>query len=133
MPEIPSAWKCDYCGTLMEPIERKTDRWHTKWCSVCWAKLHDVFVGGRRTYMTVRELIAELQKCDPEATVVVEGTSWFGCNEPERFDAVPEIFEYTVVHDHGCPCCPETRVPNGSCTCGASSANFNERLVRIQA
>jgi hypothetical protein len=45
MGEVPNAWECDYCGVLMEPIEQKTDRWHTKWCSKCGAKLYDVFVG----------------------------------------------------------------------------------------
>jgi len=45
MGEMPSAWQCDYCRELMVPIERKTDRWHTKWCSKCGAKLWDVFVG----------------------------------------------------------------------------------------
>ena len=46
MPEVPNAYKCDYCGVLMEPIERLTPRWHTKWCSACGATLWDVFVGG---------------------------------------------------------------------------------------
>jgi hypothetical protein len=44
MPEV-NAYRCDYCRTLMEPIEKKTDRWHTKWCSACGAKLYDVFIG----------------------------------------------------------------------------------------
>lgn len=48
MPEVPNAYKCDYCNTLMEPIEQKTERWHTKWCSACGAKLYDVFIGDRR-------------------------------------------------------------------------------------
>jgi Zn finger protein HypA/HybF involved in hydrogenase expression len=45
MPEIPNAYKCDYCHKLMEPIEQKDNRWHTKWCSACGAKLYDVFIG----------------------------------------------------------------------------------------
>lgn len=49
MPEVPNAYKCDYCNTLMEPIEQKTKRWHTKWCSACGAKLYDAFVGTVET------------------------------------------------------------------------------------
>jgi hypothetical protein len=45
MPEVPNAYKCDFCHTLMEPVEKNDGRWHTKWCSVCGAKLWDVFVG----------------------------------------------------------------------------------------
>jgi hypothetical protein len=44
MPEVPNAYRCDYCNTLMEPIEVKSERWHTKWCSKCGAKLYDVFI-----------------------------------------------------------------------------------------
>jgi hypothetical protein len=47
MPEVPNAWKCDYCHTIMVPIERKTERWHTKWCSACGAKLWEVFIGDQ--------------------------------------------------------------------------------------
>ncbi len=33
----------------------------------------------------------------------------------------------TIVHDHGCPCCPETRVPNESCTCKETWTKFYEK------
>lgn len=33
----------------------------------------------------------------------------------------------TIMHDHGCPCCPETRVPNGSCTCKETWNKFYEK------
>jgi hypothetical protein len=51
MPEVPNAYKCDFCRTLMEPVEKNDGRWHTKWCSACHAKLYDVrltdlFAGG---------------------------------------------------------------------------------------
>lgn len=45
MPEVPNAYRCDFCSTLMEPIDERTVRWHTKWCRACGAKLYDVFVG----------------------------------------------------------------------------------------
>jgi hypothetical protein len=54
MPEVPNAYKCDYCRSLMEPVEQKTDRWHTKWCSVCGAKLYDVFIGDAHTEVPKR-------------------------------------------------------------------------------
>ena len=41
MPEVPNAYRCDFCHTLME---EKTERWHTKWCLACGAKLWDTFV-----------------------------------------------------------------------------------------
>lgn len=33
----------------------------------------------------------------------------------------------TIVHDHGCPCCPETRVANGSCTCKEAWNKHHEK------
>jgi hypothetical protein len=47
MPEVPNAYKCDYCRVIMVPIEKKDERWHTKWCSACGAKLFDLFIGEK--------------------------------------------------------------------------------------
>jgi hypothetical protein len=46
MPEVPNAYRCDYCHVLMEPIERNDGQWHTKWCSACGEKLYDVYLGN---------------------------------------------------------------------------------------
>lgn len=46
MPEVPNAYRCDYCHVLMEPYEEKTSRWDTGWCSSCGRKLWDVLVEG---------------------------------------------------------------------------------------
>ena len=32
----------------------------------------------------------------------------------------------TITHDHGCPCCPETEVPNQSCTCKETWKKWEE-------
>lgn len=45
MPEVPNAYQCEYCSKIMVPLEQKTDRWHTKWCSKCGMPLYDVFIG----------------------------------------------------------------------------------------
>jgi hypothetical protein len=46
MPEVPNAYQCDYCRKIMVPLEQETDRWHTKWCSLCHMPLYDVLIGG---------------------------------------------------------------------------------------
>lgn len=53
MPEVPNAYKCDYCHVLMEPIEHRDARWHTKWCSQCGVKLYDVFIGNDASWETL--------------------------------------------------------------------------------
>lgn len=45
MPEVPNAYKCEFCGKLMVPLEKIDDRWHTRWCSICGTKLYDLFIG----------------------------------------------------------------------------------------
>lgn len=55
MPEVPNAYRCDYCNALMEPIEINDGRWHSKWCSVCGAKLWDVYVGDHGGVFTVHD------------------------------------------------------------------------------
>lgn len=49
MPDVPNAYRCDYCHKLMEPVEHKDARWHTKWCSLCGVRLYDVFIGDDDT------------------------------------------------------------------------------------
>lgn len=44
--------------------------------------------------MTVAELIEELKNYNPSDTVVCEGCSWIGCNDPERFESEPYILEH---------------------------------------
>ena len=53
MPEVPNAYRCDYCHVLMEPIEFKDHRWHTKYCSACHMKLYDVFIGNDASWETM--------------------------------------------------------------------------------
>ena len=45
MPEEPNAYRCDFCHRLMIPVEIKTERWHTKFCSLCGLLLSDIFIG----------------------------------------------------------------------------------------
>ena len=59
MPEVPNAYRCDYCQALMEPIEQKTEHWHTKWCSVCYMKLYDVFIGDDTPYLANMDFPSE--------------------------------------------------------------------------
>jgi len=43
-----------------------------------------------------------------------------GCPRDDKRGHTPDgtkACTCTIVHEHGCPCCPETRVKNGSCTC----------------
>lgn len=47
MPEVSNAYRCEYCHTLMEPIEKIDKRWHTKWCASCGVKLYDEFIAER--------------------------------------------------------------------------------------
>jgi hypothetical protein len=42
--------------------------------------------------MTVAEFIAELQKYDPGATIVVTGYEWLGCDEPQEYEDSPELW-----------------------------------------
>jgi hypothetical protein len=42
--------------------------------------------------MTAGELAKQLLE-HPEWDVEVEGTSWIGCSEPERYAGEPDVFE----------------------------------------
>ena len=53
-----------------------------------------------------------------------------GCPRDDKRGHAPDYTKSctcTIVHDHGCPCCPETRVPNESCTCKNAWDRFFEK------
>lgn len=64
MPEAPNAWQCDYCNRLMIPTERKTENWHTKWCSFCRRKIYDVYIGDEGVSDHVLKLVKRIEE-DP--------------------------------------------------------------------
>jgi hypothetical protein len=73
MPEF-LAYKCDACGATAAPIEERSARWHSKWCSVCLTRYYDVFVGGvERT---------------PDGVPVVRDRSWL--TDPHDNDYGPD-------------------------------------------
>lgn len=47
-----------------------------------------------QTIETVADLVKELQTHKPTLPVFVEGCSWIGTSEPERYEASPDVREY---------------------------------------